>query len=139
MISKDRVHLALQKKPTDRVPVFMWYHPQTTRRLGRLLEIPAKYVSLAMGDDIRQAWVSNNHPMEGIVHEHDGESHVDDWGIEWTRTDGFNQISRYPLADADERHLMEHKHPFDRIGPLVDLMGRVMEFKDEYFIGCDVS
>jgi len=139
MISKDRVHLALQRKPTDRVPVFMWYHPQTTRRLGKLLEIPAGYVSLAMGDDIRQAWVSNNHPMEGIVHEHDGESHVDDWGIEWTRTDGFNQISRYPLADSDERRLMEYKYPFDRIGSLVDLMKPVMEFKDEYFVGCDVS
>jgi uroporphyrinogen decarboxylase len=139
MTSKDRVHLALQKKPTDRVPIFMWYHPRTTRRLGRLLDIPAKYVSLAMGDDIRQAWVSNNHPMEGIVHEHDGESHVDDWGIEWTRTDGFNQISGYPLADADERQLMDYRHPLDRIGPLVDLMRPVMEFKDEYFIGCDVS
>lgn len=133
------MRLALQKKPVDRVPVFMWYHPQTTRRLARLLEIPPEYVSLAMGDDIRQAWVSNNHPMEGIVHEHEGESHVDDWGIEWTRIDGFNQISGYPLADVDEPCLMEYEYPYDRIGPLVDLMGRVMEFKDEYFIGCDVS
>lgn len=139
MISKDRVHLALQRKPTDRVPIFMWYHPQTTQRLGRLLEIPAGYVALAMGDDIRQAWVSNNHPMEGIVHEHDGESHVDDWGIEWTRIDGFNQISRYPLADAGEQQLLGYEYPYDRIEPLVDLMKPVMEFKDEYFIGCDVS
>ncbi|UCE47635.1 MAG: hypothetical protein JSW47_18805, partial [Phycisphaerales bacterium] len=139
MTSKERVHLALQRKPTDRVPVFIWHHPQTTQRLGKLLEIPTECVPIAMGDDIRQAWVSNNHPMEGIVHEHDGESHVDDWGIEWTRTDGFNQISRYPLADADEQQLLEYRYPFDRIGPLVDLMGRVMEFKHEYFIGCDVS
>jgi uroporphyrinogen decarboxylase len=117
----------------------MWYHPQTTRRLGELLEIPAEYVSLAMGDDIRQAWVSNNHPMEGIVHEHDGESHVDDWGIEWTRTDGFNQISKYPLADADEQQLLEFKYPFEKIESLIDLMTPIMAFKDEYFIGCDVS
>jgi uroporphyrinogen decarboxylase len=139
MISKDRVYLALQRKPTDRVPIFMWYHPQTTRRLGKLLEIPAQYVSLAMGDDIRQTWVSNNHPMEGIVHERDGESHVDDWGIEWTRTDGFNQISRYPLTGASERELLRYDYPFDRIGPLVDLMKPVMEFRDDYFVGCDVS
>jgi uroporphyrinogen decarboxylase len=139
MTSKERVHLALHKKPTDRVPVFMWYHPQTKQRLAKLLDIPAECVCMAMGDDIRQAWVSNNHPMEGIVHERDGESHVDDWGIEWTRIDGFNQISGYPLADSDERRLMEYKYPFDRIGSLVDLMKPLMEFKDDHFLGCDVS
>lgn len=139
MRSKDRVHLALNKKPIDRVPIFMWYHPQTTKRLAKLLDIPAKYVPVAMGDDIRQAWVSNNYAMEGIVHEHDGESHVDDWGIEWTRTDGFNQISKYPLARAGERQLLGYEYPFDRIEPLVDLMKPVMEFKDHYFVGCDVS
>jgi len=139
MISKDRVHLALQKKPTDRIPIFMWYHPQTTKRLGRLLEIPAGYVPLAMGDDIRQAWVSNNYPMEGIVHEHDGESHVDEWGIEWTRSNGFNQISRHPLVNVGEQQLLQYKFPFDRIDPLIDLMKPVMKFKDDYFVGCDVS
>ena len=139
MIPKDRVHLALQKKPTDRVPIFMWYHPQTTKRLGRLLEIPAGYVPLAMGDDIRQTWVSNNYPMEGIVHEHDGESHVDEWGIEWTRTNGFNQISQYPLANVEKQQLLQYKFPFDRIDPLIDLMKPVMKFKDDYFVGCDVS
>jgi uroporphyrinogen decarboxylase len=117
----------------------MWYHPQTTRRLGRLLEIPSKYVPLAMGDDIRQVWISNNHAMEGIVHDHDGESHVDDWTIEWTRIDGFNQITQYPLADADERQLLQYEFPFDRIEPLVNLMKPAIKFKDDYFIGCDVS
>jgi hypothetical protein len=115
--SKERAHSALQRKLTDRVPVFMWYHPQTTQKLGRLLEIPSKYVPLAMGDDIRQAWVSNNHAMEGIEHEHDGESHVDDWGIEWTRIDGFNQISQYPLAEASERQVLQYRFPYDRIDP----------------------
>ena len=139
MTSKERVHRALERKPTDRVPIFMWFHPQTTRRLGNLLEIPAKYVALAMGDDIRQTWVSNNYPMEGIVHEHDGRSHVDDWAIEWTRIDGFNQISKYPLADAAGQQLLQYKFPFDRIDSLVDLMKPVVQFKDDYFIGCDVS
>jgi len=139
MTSKERVYLALQRKPTDRVPIFMWYHPQTTRRLGRLLEIPSKYVPLAMGDDIRQAWIGNNHAMEGIVHDHDGESHVDDWAIEWTRIDGFNQISKYPLANADEQQILQYRFPFDRIDPLVDLMKPVMKFRDDYFVGCDVS
>jgi uroporphyrinogen decarboxylase len=139
MTSKERVHRALQRQPVDRVPIFMWYHPQTRRRLGKLLEIPPEYVPQAMGDDIRQAWVSNNHPMEGIVHEQDGQSHVDDWGIEWTRIDGFNQISKYPLANATEEQLLQHRFPFDRVDPLVDLMVPVMTFAEDYFIGCDVS
>ena len=117
----------------------MWYHPQTAKRLGRLLEIPAEYVPLAMGDDIRQTWVSNNYAMEAIVHERDGESHVDEWGIEWTRTDGFNQISKYPLADANEKQILQYNLPFDHIDRLVDLMKPVMEFQSEYFVGCDVS
>jgi uroporphyrinogen decarboxylase len=92
-----------------------------------------------MGDDIRQAWVSNNHAMEGIVHESDGESHLDDWGIEWKRIDGFNQISQYPLAEAGREELLQYEFPYDRIAPLVDLMKPAMAFADEYFIGCDVS
>ena len=139
MTSKERVHLALQRKPVDRVPIFMWYHPQTSQRLGQLLEIPPEYVPIAMGDDIRQAWVSNNHAMEGIVHEHDGESHVDDWGIEWTRVDGFNQISKYVLAGAAEEEVLAYQFPVDRIEPLVGLMERATRFENDYFVGCDVS
>ncbi len=59
--------------------------------------------------------------------------------IEWTRIDGFNQISKYPLADASEKQILQYKLPFGRIDPLVDLMKPVMEFKDDYFVGCDVS
>ena len=139
MTSKERVHRALQRKPVDRVPIFMWYHPQTSKRLGQVLEILPKYVPIAMGDDIRQAWVSNNHAMEGIVHEHDGESHIDDWGIEWTRVDGFNQISKYVLASATEQEVLGYQFPFDRIESLVDQMKTAMSVKDDYFVGCDVS
>lgn len=139
MTSKERVYAALRRESVDRVPIFMWYHPQTRARLGRLLDVPPQYVPAVMGDDIRQAWVSNNYAMEGIVHERDGQSHVDDWGIEWTRIDGFNQISKYPLAMAGEAQMLEYRLPFDRVDRLVDLMKPVMAFKDEYFVGCDVS
>jgi len=54
MNPKGRVLLALEKEPTGRVPVFMWYHPQTTQTLAKLLEIPPEYVPMAMGDDIGQ-------------------------------------------------------------------------------------
>lgn len=139
MTSKERVHLALRREPVDRVPVFMWYHPQTRQRLATLLEIPAEYVAVAMGDDIHQAWVSNNYAMEGIVHENDGESHVDDWGVEWTRIDGFNQISKYPLAEAGAEELLEYEFPYGRIARLVDLMKPAMACAEDYFVGCDVS
>ena len=77
MNGRARVHAALGREPVDRVPVFMWFHPQTARRLSRLLEIPASSLAEAMGDDVRQTWVSNNYAMEGIVHEREGEGHVD--------------------------------------------------------------
>jgi len=29
MNSKQRVHAALKREPVDRIPIFMWYHPET--------------------------------------------------------------------------------------------------------------
>jgi len=139
MTSKERVHSALRREPVDRVPVFMWYHPQTRQRLAALPEIPAQYVAVVMGDDIRQAWMSNDYAMEGIVHEYDGQSHVDEWGVGWTRIDGFNQISRYPLADAGREELLKYDFPYAYIAQLVDLMSPAVESANEYFVGCDVS
>ena len=47
MTPKERVHAALSRKPVDRVPVFMWFHPETAARFGRLLEIPAAILATA--------------------------------------------------------------------------------------------
>lgn len=70
MNSKTRVHAALKREPVDRTPIYMWFHPDTAQRLGQVLEIPPERVAEAMGDDVRQTWVGNNHAMEGITHEH---------------------------------------------------------------------
>jgi len=51
MTSRERVGRALARQPVDRVPVFLWFHPETAVRLGRLLEIPAGRVGEAMGND----------------------------------------------------------------------------------------
>lgn len=83
MNSKSRVHASLRRKSVDRVPIWMWFHPDTTRCPSQALEVPAHQVANIMGDDIRQAWVGNNHAMEGIVHERDGETHTDCWGVEF--------------------------------------------------------
>jgi len=137
--SKERVYAALRKEPVDRVPIFMWYHPQTAERLAKLLEIPVDRLGEALGDDVRMTWVNNNYAMEGVVHENDGDSHVDDWGIEWTRKDGFNQISNFPYAGASNEETLKYEFPTDSIDSLLDLMEPVMAHKDERFIGCDVS
>lgn len=139
MTPKQRVHAALKKQPVDRVPIFMWYHPQTAKRLANLLEIPQNKLATALGDDVRMTWVNNNYPMEGIVHENDGDSHIDDWGVEWTRIDGFNQITHFPLAEATGEEVFHHKFPNDKVDSLLNNMLPLHTQRDEYFIGCDVS
>jgi len=139
MNSKERVHKTLRREPVDRVPIFMWFHPQTRERLSNLLGIPPESVSEAMGDDVRMTWVNNNYAMEGIVHDEDGESHVDYWGIQWTRLHGFNQITNYPLENATRDEIWAYRFPEDRIEALLDLMVPVIAQRDSYFIGCDIS
>jgi len=139
MTSKERVHAALRKEPADRVPVFMWFHPETARRLGELLEIPASRVAEAMGDDIRQTWVNNNYAMEGITHEREGESHVDVWGIKWVRVGEFNQIVESPCEQAGPGDVLEYEFPEAHLDELLALMEPVLRSADEYFVGVDVS
>jgi uroporphyrinogen decarboxylase len=139
MNSKERVYASLKREPVDRVPIFMWFHPQTIQRLGQILEIPAQRVTEALGDDIVMTWVNNNYAMEGIVHTHDGASHVDEWGIEWTRIEGFNQITRFPLSDASYQEQESYQFPENKIEALVGRMKPLMSKKHTYFIGCDVS
>ena len=56
-----------------------------------------------MGNDVRQTWVGNNAAMEGVVHERDGETHTDAWGITWVKEGPFNQILRSPLEKRTKR------------------------------------
>jgi uroporphyrinogen decarboxylase len=139
MTSKERVRRALAKEPVDRIPVYMWFHPATTRRLAALLEIPADRVGDAMGNDVHQTWVNNNYAMEGIVHDHDGDSHTDCWGIRWEREGGFNQIAEFPLADAGPGDFAAYKFPMDEIEALLSLMDPVVAQSADHFLGVDVS
>jgi len=139
MNSKTRVHAALKREPVDRAPIFMWFHPDTAKRLGKVLEIPPGKVAEAMGDDVRQTWVANNHAMEGVTHERDGQGHTDFWGIEWVKEGPFNQIAHSPLQDASEDEILRYDHPYDRMEDLLAHMAPVVAVADEYFIGCDVS
>ncbi|MHB9071390.1 MAG: uroporphyrinogen decarboxylase family protein [Sedimentisphaerales bacterium] len=104
-----------------------------------MLEIPAAYVGQAMGNDIRQAWVSNNYAMEGIVHENTGECHMDFWGIEWIKECEFNQIARFPLAGKAHEEILNYHWPLEHIDELAEQMTAAIAEKENFFIGCDVS
>jgi len=139
MNSKERVYASLNRKNPDRVPIWMWFHPETAEILAKTLEIPPKYVSTALEDDVRQTWVSNNYAMEGIVHRHDGDTHTDQWGIKWKKVGPFNQIEHYPLADLSDEEILNYQFPNEKIPELLQSMEPVIARKDKYFIGCDVS
>jgi len=136
---RQRVHAALRRQPVDRVPIFMWFHPDTARLLGQLLQVPPSRVAEAMGDDIRQTWVSNNHYMEGIVHQRDGQGHTDPWGVEWMKQGPFNQIRESPLERAGLDEARAYEHPCDHLDELLENMEPVVATGEQYFVGCDVS
>ena len=139
MTPRERVRAALRKQPVDRVPVFMWFHPETVRRLAAMLEIAPPDVAEAMGNDIRQTWVNNNYAMEGIVHEAEGEGHVDWWGVGWVKRHGFNQIARFPLAGAPRDAVLGYHFPYERREELLALMHPLVGQAGGCFLGCDVS
>ena len=139
MTPKERVHAALDRKPVDRVPIFMWFHPETTNQLARLLEIPPEFVSKAMGNDVRQTWINNNYAMEGIVHAHEGEGHKDFWGIQWKRVGYFNQISEFPLERATREEILSYRFPSNDREELLKQMDPLVSNAGESFLGCDVS
>jgi uroporphyrinogen decarboxylase len=139
MTPKQRVHSALKREPVDRIPIYVWYHPITARQLGHLLEIPAHRVAEVLGDDIKQTWVANNHAMEGIVHEKEGQGHIDDWGLEWKKIGDFNQIIHSPLENASREEILNYQFPYDKITQLLSNMEKVAHYSNHYFIGCDTS
>ena len=139
MNHKQRVHAALKRQTTDRVPIWMWFHPATAEKMSKALEIPSSYLDEVLGHDIKQTWVSNNYAMEGIVHENNGDIHIDDWGIEWIKSDEFNQIKSYPLKNASRDEILNYQYPYEKADKLLNLMQPVLEHKKDYFIGCDIS
>jgi uroporphyrinogen decarboxylase len=138
MTPKDRVAAALKKQPTDRVPIYMWFHPETTEILARMLEVPPNLVEQAMGNDVLQTWVNNNWSLGGVALKEE-QFYTDEWGIEWTRQDAFNQIVGFPLADKDREQVLEYQFPSEYLDKLLGRMEDLAGFSDEYFIGCDVS
>jgi len=139
MNSKQRVHAALRREPIDRVPIFMWFHPDTITILAGVLEIPRNFVDLVMGNDVRMTWVNNNFAMEGITHDRDGEGHIDFWGIHWVKQGPYNQITHFPLAQSSAEEVRKYCFPLQHVETLLSRMEPLVQSANEYFIGCDVS
>jgi uroporphyrinogen decarboxylase len=77
--------------------------------------------------------------MEGVVHDNEGETHTDFWGIEWVKEGAFNQILRSPLAESDESAVLGYRFPSDHLDTLFSPMDRLAQRRGEYFLGCDIS
>jgi uroporphyrinogen decarboxylase len=124
MTPKERVRAALERKPVDRVPIFM---------------SPA-FVAEAMGNDVRQTWINNNYAMEGIVHQREGEGHTDLWGVRWKKVGHFNQIVEFPLETASRDEVLSYRFPSEHRDELLNQMSSLLKDDvDRWFIGCDVS
>jgi uroporphyrinogen decarboxylase len=119
MNSKERVKAALERRPVDRIPIYMWFHPATAERLSRLLEIPPS----ALGDVLGK----------------DGDWHVDLWGIKWVKQYFFNQIVGHPLENATADELLDYQFPVTHLEELLQTMLPVVAASQDYFLGCDVS
>jgi len=92
-----------------------------------------------MFQDVRQIWINNNYAMEGIVHTYEGEGHVDDWGIEWVKQHGFNQIKKSPFKDLLAKDVTEKAFPYEKLGELMQPMDKLAEKSENYYLGCDIS
>jgi len=138
LTSKERVTASLKREPVDRIPIFMWFHPDTTILLSEYLNISENNIDDVMFNDIRQVWIGNNFAMEGVFLE-EGESCLDYWGIEWVKKGAFNQITKFPLMDVDEEKINEYEFPYDKVDKLSDNLLSLKNKLSDYFIGCDIS
>ena len=107
--------------------------------MGLLLEIPPENVADVMGNDVKMTWVNNNYAMEGVTHEHDGDSHRDYWGIQWTKDGPFNQITHFPLAGASPEEARRYRFPQEHREELLALMEPLVRQRGDYFVGGNVS
>jgi len=138
MNSKERVHATLKREAVDRIPIFMWFHPDTRTLLSEYLDLAEHHIDEVMFNDIRQVWAGNNYAMEGVALE-EGETYSDFWGIEWVKEGAFNQITKHPLMNADENTVSEYEFPHDKVNELNNNLCTLESKSGEYFIGCDIS
>ena len=138
MNSKQRVYASIRRQSLDRIPYYIWFHPDILDRFGETYATSGFATEAAIGNDVLQTWVSINGSMARPAAE--GESFVDDFGITWLRQGYYNMVTRHPLASADRDGIRTHAFP-DAARPErysdIDLL--VSRYGHDHFIGADVS
>lgn len=138
MTSKERVYAAIRRRSTDRVPRYIWFHPDILADAGRRLDTSGFATEAALGNDILQPWVSINASMACQVEE--GVEFTDDFGITWVRRGLYNTVVHHPLRHADVPTIRSYPMPdgseCSRYAVIEEL---ITQFGGEKFIGADVS
>jgi len=138
MTSKERVYCTLQHKEPDRIPLYIWYHPDVMHELGKELNASGRELELKLGNDILQTWVSINLYQSLPVPE--GTTFTDEFGITWHRLGGYNMITHNPLGAASLDGYHEYNFPDpDKTERYDEIKGLLRDYGDTVFIGADVS
>lgn len=138
MTPKERVYAALRREETDRVPMWMWYHPAVYDRLRERFGWDADTADARLGNDIKSVHVSINREMFRPLAP--GEEYRDDWGVTWVREGCYNQVCANPLAATEVSSLREYEFPDPDDASRFESLARLCErYGEDYFVGVDVS
>jgi uroporphyrinogen decarboxylase len=138
MIPKARVYATLRREPTDRAPMWMWYHPTWYDRFRAQFGWGPEEADARLGNDIKQVHISINREMFRPLQP--GERFTDAWGVTWAREGWYNQVVRNPLAEATVDALAAYHFPDpDEPGRYDALAALCARYGSDFFIGADVS
>lgn len=138
MNSKERVINTLHRQEVDRIPMWMWYHPDIYVQFQEQFGWDPDTADAKLCNDIKQTHISINREMFRPLAP--GELFTDDWGVVWKREGSYNQVTANPLHTADPSAIAEYRFPdADDPSRYTELARICTSFKDEYFMGADVS
>lgn len=136
--SKERVFRSISHDEPDRVPLYIWYHPDVSKLLAEEFNCHGIELEIALGNDILQAWVSMNLYQSLPVEE--DTTFIDEFGIKWHRMGGYNMVIENPISTWDVKSLSDYQFPdpfkSDRYDKIKSLL---LKYGNEKFIGADVS
>ena len=130
MTSRERVRMALNHQEPDRVPVDLWgsasrIHTEQYKKIAAYLGLEPResdllrpgtttqYVDFRISDKVESDFRHVNIlPPENFQKYQDEEGNtIDEWGIGRKLFQGFNAITKNPLADMEMETLKKHKWP----------------------------
>ena len=139
MTPKQRVHAALRREPADRVPVFMWFHPETARHLAERAGDSRR--CRRRGDGRRRAHDLGEQQLRHGRHrprERRGRARRS-LGRALGEGGRVQPASAFPLAGALARRCSRTGFPRTAGLPPAPDGPACWPQKEKYFIGCDVS